>query len=271
MVRTLEEFLSKRLRLRVNRAKSAVDRPWKRKFLGYSMTAERTPRLKVAPESERRLREKLKAEFRRGRNLGRHMQELRPLLIGWSAYFRYAEVKTTFERLDEWIRRRFRCVQWRQWKKPRTRAAKLISAGLSEGRAYNGHGPWWNAGASHLNAALLLHLSKHSNLTGGKTIEQLDVGVNPARAAIEASHAQHFAGGGSLKSSLEIGGRFDGGDGETGAGLEVGGGLTCADPGSGLTVAAGSRGLLIRDGNYGEWGLSGLIRLIRTRRATACR
>ena len=65
------------------------------------MTAERTPRLKVAPESEHRLREKLKAEFRRarGRNLDRQMQELRPLLIGWSNYFRHAPVKATFE---EW-------------------------------------------------------------------------------------------------------------------------------------------------------------------------
>ena len=94
-----------------------------------------------------------------------------------------------------------------------------------------------------------------------KTIAQLDVGVNQARAAIEASHAQYFAGGGSLKPSLEIGGRFDGGDGETGAGIEVGGGLTYADPGSGLTVAAGGRALVIRDGNYGEWGLTGLIQL----------
>ena len=94
-----------------------------------------------------------------------------------------------------------------------------------------------------------------------KTIAELSVGVNQARAAIEASHAQHFAGGGSLKPSLEIGGRFDGGDGETGAGLEVGGGVTYADPGSGLTVAAGGRGLLIHGGNYGEWGLTGLIQL----------
>ena len=94
-----------------------------------------------------------------------------------------------------------------------------------------------------------------------KTIAELSVGVNQARAAIEASHAQYFAGGGSLKPSLEIGGRFDGGDGETGAGIEVGGGLTYADPGSGLTVAAGGRALVIRDGNYGEWGLTGLIQL----------
>jgi hypothetical protein len=94
-----------------------------------------------------------------------------------------------------------------------------------------------------------------------KTIAELTVGVNQARAAIEASHAQHFAGGGSLRPSLEIGGRFDGGDGETGAGLEVGGGLTYADPGSGLTVAGIGRALVVRDGNYSEWGLSGLIQL----------
>ncbi len=62
-MQTLERFVSKRLRLRVNRDRSAVDRPWKRKSLRYSMTVERAPRLKVAPESESRLRPKLKAEF----------------------------------------------------------------------------------------------------------------------------------------------------------------------------------------------------------------
>ena len=148
-MQTLERFVSTRLRLRV-----------KRKFLGYSMTAERTSRLKVAPESERRLREKLTMEFRRarGRNLSAQMHELRPLLTGWSNYYKHAEVAATFERLDEWIRRRFRGVRWRQWKRPRTRRTKLIQAGLDEDRARlsasNGHGPWWNAGASHMNAAL---------------------------------------------------------------------------------------------------------------------
>ena len=94
-----------------------------------------------------------------------------------------------------------------------------------------------------------------------KTIQALDVGVNQARAAIEASHAQHFADGGTLKPSLEIGGRLDGGHGETGAGLEVGGGVTYADSASGLTVAGGGRALVIHGGNYGEWRLSGLIQL----------
>ena len=93
-----------------------------------------------------------------------------------------------------------------------------------------------------------------------KTIQKLDVGVQQARAVVETSHAWHFAGGGSLKPALEVGGRFDGGDGETGVGLEVGGGVTWADPGSGLTVAARGRALVLRD-NYGEWGVSGLIEL----------
>ena len=91
-----------------------------------------------------------------------------------------------------------------------------------------------------------------------KLLEELSVSVNQVRAAIEASHAQFFAGGGSLKPALEIGGRYDGGDGETGAGLEVGGGLTYADAGSGLTVAATGRALVLRE-NYGEWGVSGLL------------
>jgi RNA-directed DNA polymerase len=152
-------FLAKRLKLKLNEEKSAVGRPWKRKFLGYSMTADKKPRLKVSPEAEKRLKAKLKEKLRRcrGRNIGRTVQEMRRLLIGWSNYFKLAEVKTAFERLDQWIRRRMRCILWRQWKRPHTRAKKLMGRGLSEERAWrsstNGRGPWWNAGASHMNHA----------------------------------------------------------------------------------------------------------------------
>ena len=152
-------FLFRRLKLKVNEEKSAVDRPWKRKFLGYSMTADKKPRLKVSPEAEKRLKAKLKEKLRRGRgrNAGKTAQEMRRLLIGWSNYFKLAEVKSTFERLDQWIRRRLRCILWRQWKRPYTRAKKLMGRGLPEERARksatNGRGPWWNAGASHMNHA----------------------------------------------------------------------------------------------------------------------
>jgi len=160
VMESVSQFLEKRLRLKLNKDKSSVDRPWKRKFLGYSMTPDKQPRLKVAPESEARLRVKLKAIFKRGRgrNLKRVIEEMRMLLIGWSNYFKLAEVKAAFERLDEWIRRRLRCIRWRQWKRPYTRAKNLLKRGFPEERAWksatNGRGPWWNAGASHMNQAL---------------------------------------------------------------------------------------------------------------------
>ena len=157
---SITRFLWCRLKLRVNRDKSAVDRPWKRKFLGYGMTWHKRPRLTVAPESVKRLRGKLRQQFRlgRGRNLRQFIQEgLNPLLRGWISYFRLPEVKGIFEDLDGWIRRRLRCIIWRQAKRVWRRAKLLLQRGLREGRACrsatNGHGPWWNAGASHMNAA----------------------------------------------------------------------------------------------------------------------
>ena len=156
---SLERFLEKKLRLKVNRNKSAVARPWERKFLGYSMTMHMAPRLKVAPESVRRLKKSLKLLFRRGRGMrvGRLIEELTPKLRGWIAYFKLSEVKGIFEELDGWIRRRLRCVIWRQWKRPYTRARNLMRRGLTEKKAWitatNGRGPWWNAGASAMNDA----------------------------------------------------------------------------------------------------------------------
>jgi len=156
---SIKGFVEKRLKLRVNPEKSAVDRPWRRKFLGYSLTWHKEAKLKVAPESVNRLKEKLRERFRqgRGRNLERFIESLEPLLKGWINYFRYAEVRGTFEELDEWIRRKLRGLLWRQWKRPFTRAKNLMKRGLEEARAwksaYNGRGSWWNAGASHLNQA----------------------------------------------------------------------------------------------------------------------
>jgi RNA-directed DNA polymerase len=156
---SVTQFLAKRLKLKVNEEKSAVDRPWKRKFLGYTLTAEGEPRLKVAPESEARLKAKLKELFRRGRgrSLQRVIGEMKPSLAGWMNYFSLARVRNIFERLDEWIRRRLRVILWRQWKRPYTRAKRLMARGLPEEQAWksacNGRGPWWNAGAVHMNLA----------------------------------------------------------------------------------------------------------------------
>ena len=157
---SIERFLHRRLRLTVNREKSAVDRPWKRKFLGYTVTSHRIPKLRVAPESVKRFKDKLRAYLNRGRgrNLGTLIKSTLPLMRGWLNYFRLAEVKACFEELDGWLRRKLRCILWRQWKKPRTRVKKLVSRGIDPERArlsaYNGRGPWWNAGASHMNQAV---------------------------------------------------------------------------------------------------------------------
>jgi RNA-directed DNA polymerase len=157
---SLERFLAKRLRLEVNRTKSAVERPWRRKFLGYTVTAQREAKLRVSSESVRRLKEKLRQTFRagRGRSLGNVIRDLGPVLTGWLEYFRLAEPAACFEELDQWLRRKLRCILWRQWKRPPTRAKELMRRGVDRERAfvsaYNGHGPWWNAGASHMHAAV---------------------------------------------------------------------------------------------------------------------
>ena len=160
VMKSVTRFLERRLRLKVNAEKSAVARPWERKFLGYSMTPNREPRLKVAKESVKRLKEKLREIFRRGRgrNLGKLIEgELTPLLRGWMNYFRLAEVKGIFEELDSWIRRKLRGLIWRQWKRPFTRLKGLIQRGLATVQARtsasNGRGSWWNAGAAHMHAA----------------------------------------------------------------------------------------------------------------------
>lgn len=153
---SLERFLTKRLRLKVNRDKSAVARPWERKFLGYSVTVNRSPRLRVAPKSVQRMKAKLLPILRRGR--GRHLvstiEELNRVLRGWVAYFRLVDVKAGLEELDHWVHRRLRCIVWRRWKSPRIRAKRLRKCGLDPERArhaaYNGRGPWWNAGQLHM-------------------------------------------------------------------------------------------------------------------------
>ena len=157
---SVERFVTERLRLRVNRDKSTVDRPWKRKFLGYTVTMHRQPKLKVALQSVQRLKAKLRPMLRRGRgqNLSRVMESLTRVLRGWVAYYKLAEVKASFEQLDQWIRRKLRCILWRQWKRHRTQFRELCRRGLDHERArrsaWNGRGPWYNAGASHMNRAV---------------------------------------------------------------------------------------------------------------------
>jgi group II intron reverse transcriptase/maturase len=159
VLESLSRFLWERLKLKVNTLKSAVDEPWRRKFLGYSITWHRTPKLRIALASikrfEQRVRELLRGTC--GHSLAHVIEELNPLLQGWAGYFKLTQFRQALEMLDGWIRRKLRCLLWRQWKRVHTRARNLMKRGLTEERAWrsatNQRGPWFNAGASHMNAA----------------------------------------------------------------------------------------------------------------------
>lgn len=153
-------FLANRLKLTVNEAKSAVARPSMRKFLGYSVTGKQPAKIRIATPSIKRIKEALRTVCiqGRGKSLLQTIERLNPILRGWMNYFSLTQSRRPIEELDAWVRRRLRCLLWRQWKRPKTRESKMLAFGLDAQRAWkssvNGRGPWWNAGAKHMIAAL---------------------------------------------------------------------------------------------------------------------
>lgn len=156
----VERFLTQRLKLTLNREKSRVARPWACDYLGYGMSWHQQPRLRVAAMSLGRLRDRVRDLLRgaRGHKMANVIERINPVLRGWAGYFKLSQSKRPLEELDGWVRHKLRCVIWRQWKRPSTRARNLIRLGIDEARAWksavNGRGPWWNSGASHMNQAL---------------------------------------------------------------------------------------------------------------------
>jgi RNA-directed DNA polymerase len=146
---SLSRFITDRLKLKVNEAKSAVDVPHKRQFLGFSFTAGKLAnRRKIAPQSLRRFRARVRHLTRRNRGLSQveQVRRLKPYLMGWRGYFGLCETPSVLRDLDSWIRHRLRCVQWKQWKVYRRRKAELIRLGvnpkLAHTTAWSAKGPW---------------------------------------------------------------------------------------------------------------------------------
>jgi len=130
---SITRFIEKKLQLRVNRNKSAVDRPYRRSFLGFSFTSLKKTTIRVAEKSREGLRTKIKKICRigRGMNLEAFIQtKLNPLLRGWGNYFRHADTVHYAKELDLWVRRRLRIILWRRWGKARARYKKLATAGI---------------------------------------------------------------------------------------------------------------------------------------------
>jgi RNA-directed DNA polymerase len=145
---SVSQFLEKKLKLKVNQGKSAVARPGERKFLGFGFTFGEAPKRRIAPQSLKRFKLKVKELTRIGRslNLACLVERLRLYLTGWRSYFGFCETPSVLRKLDKWIRRRLRMVLWRQWKRGRTRFAELrkrdVNHDLAARTAGSAHGPW---------------------------------------------------------------------------------------------------------------------------------
>ncbi|MCP1848768.1 RNA-directed DNA polymerase [Bradyrhizobium sp. USDA 4518] len=156
----IERFLEKRLKLKVNKAKSAVAKPSVRKFLGFSFIGGKEPRRRIAPQALARFKAKVRGLTRRtcGRSLAQIAKELSRYLIGWRGYFGICQTPSVLRTLDEWLRRRLRAIAWKQWKRGDTRFAELRRCGvgrdLAAQTAGSPHGPWRLANSPALTIAM---------------------------------------------------------------------------------------------------------------------
>lgn len=135
--KSIQNYLEKVLKLKVNEQKSAVDRPWKRKFLGFSFTNAKQARIRIHPKSLLKLKEKIRFITNPvwSISMDERIRKLNQYLMGWIGYFALADAKKILQSIEEWIRRRLRLCLWSQWKRVRTRYRELRSLGLSHVQA----------------------------------------------------------------------------------------------------------------------------------------
>jgi RNA-directed DNA polymerase len=156
----MERFLEKRLKLKINKAKSAAAKPSVRKFLGFSFTGGKEPRRRVAPQAIARFKAKVRELTRRtcGKSLAQIVKELSVYLVGWRGYFGFCQTPSVLRKLDRWLRRRLRAIAWKQWKRGDTRFAELrrrgVGGDLAAQTAGSPHGPWRLANSPALTIAV---------------------------------------------------------------------------------------------------------------------
>ena len=137
MFDSVRQFLEQKLKLKVNETKSAVAKAGQRKFLGFSFfKRDGSVRVRVAPQALDRLKEKLRHFTRRTRHgtLEEILQGINRQVRGWVGYFRLADTPSTFQTLDEWLRRRLRQLIWKRWKRGKTRWRELVKLGVPRSR-----------------------------------------------------------------------------------------------------------------------------------------
>ena len=157
---SVTQFITQKLKLKVNEAKSAVARPQERKFLGFSFTAGPEVKRVIAPKALDRFKQRIRdiTQRAKGVSMKTTMEELAPYMRGWRGYFGFCETPEVLIGLTRWVRLRLRAALWRQWKTPRRRRAALLELGVRERLASNtagsGRGPWYLARAKALSVGL---------------------------------------------------------------------------------------------------------------------
>src|SRR6266853_1739022 len=159
VMESISRFITQKLKLKVNEAKSAVARPQERKFLGFSFTAGPDIKRTIAPKSLDRFKQRIRDITRRakGVSIKATMEELARYMLGWRGYFGFCETPEVLIALTRWVRLRLRAALWRQWKTPRRRRAALIALGVSgqlRNMAGSGRGPWHLARSKALSVGL---------------------------------------------------------------------------------------------------------------------
>ena len=160
VMESITRFITQRLKLKVNEAKSAVARPQQRKVLGFSFTVGPEVKRVIAPQALDRFKQRLREITRRAKSVSMEttMEELAPYMRGWRSYFGFCETPEVLVYLTRWVRLRLRAALWRQWKTPRRRRAALIALGvlprLASNTAGSGRGPWYLARAKALSIGL---------------------------------------------------------------------------------------------------------------------
>ncbi|MFD0698751.1 group II intron reverse transcriptase/maturase [Paenibacillus sp. GCM10027628] len=136
---SVTQFIEKKLKLKVNQTKSAVDRPWKRKFLGFTFSWDKAePKVKISKPSLQKVKARIREITSRKSPIPMEMRitELNQYLTGWCGYYALADTPNIFKELDEWIRRRLRMCIWKQWKLPKTKVRNLLALGVTKQKAY---------------------------------------------------------------------------------------------------------------------------------------
>lgn len=160
VMESISRFITQKLKLKVNQQKSAVARPWERKFLGFSFTRDRVPKRRIAPKAYERFCERVREITRRtrGTSIEKMAEELGCYLRGWIGYFGRCQTPSVLQGLEEWVRRRLRASIWKQWKRGSVRFAELRKRGvqkqLAAKTAGSAHGPWRLANSPALSIAL---------------------------------------------------------------------------------------------------------------------